>query len=63
MEKRFTCMGIGSDCNFVACAKTEEEIFEEAMYHARKVHHVSDFRKEFYEETRSAIRDVPFCYR
>ncbi len=63
MEKRFACMKTASDCHFVACAKTEDEIFEEARYHARAVHHISDFPKEFYEEARSAIRDVPFCYR
>ena len=63
MEKRLSFCAIGSDCDFVACAKTEEEIFKEVKYHARTVHQISDVPKELYEKCRSAIRDVPYCYR
>jgi len=57
---------MSSDYSFVVCAKREEEIFEEAGYHARTAHHMSDNPnelKEFHDKARSAIRDVPLCYR
>lgn len=66
MEKRLACRDMGPDCSFVVCAKREEEILEEARYHARTVHRMSDIPKElkeFYDKAHSAIRDVPFCYR
>jgi predicted small metal-binding protein len=52
-----------SGCNFVVCAKTEEEILEEVRYHARAVHQINDIPDELYEKARFAIRDVPYCYR
>ena len=30
MEKRLSCKDVGADCDFVICAKTEEEIFQKA---------------------------------
>ena len=58
-----SCCAMSPGCNFVICAKTEEEIFEEVKYHARTVHQMSDIPKELYERARSAIRDVPYCFR
>ena len=66
MEKRLACKDMGSDCSFVVCAKKEEEICEEARYHARTAHRMSDNPKElkeFNDKARSVIRDVPLCYR
>ncbi len=63
MEKRLACRDMGSDCSFVVCAKKMEEIFEEVRFHARTAHHKLDVSKEFYDKARSAIRDVPVCYR
>jgi len=63
VEKRLSCCAIDSGCNFVVCAKTEEEILEEVRYHARAVHQINDIPDELYEKARFAIRDVPYCYR
>jgi predicted small metal-binding protein len=38
MEKRLSCEDVGSDCKYVICAKTEQEIFEKAREHARAEH-------------------------
>jgi len=43
------------------CAKTEDEIFDKAKDHARRVHNMSEFSKDFYDKARSAIRDVESC--
>jgi predicted small metal-binding protein len=61
MKKSLSCRDVGSDCDFVVCAKTEDEIFEKAKEHAKKVHNMSEIPKDFYDKTRSAIRDVERC--
>jgi predicted small metal-binding protein len=61
MEKRLSCKDVGSDCDYVVCAKTEEEIFQKAADHARTVHNMSEIPKELYEKARSGIREVDQC--
>jgi predicted small metal-binding protein len=61
MEKRLSCRDVGTDCDFVACSKTEEEIFQKASEHARSDHNMSEIPKELYDKARSAIRDVEQC--
>ena len=61
MEKRLSCRDVGADCDFVACGKTEEEIFQKASEHARSDHNMSEIPKDFYDKARSAIRDVEQC--
>ena len=61
MEKRLSCRDVGVDCDFFACGKTEEEIFQKASEHARKDHNMSEIPKDLYEKARSAIRDVEKC--
>ncbi len=61
MKKSLSCKDVGSDCDFVVCAKTEEEIFEKAKQHAKDVHNMSEIPKELYDKARSAIRDVERC--
>ena len=61
MEKRLSCRDVGTDCDFVACGKTEEEIFRKASEHARTAHNMSEIPKDLYEKARSAIRDVEKC--
>jgi predicted small metal-binding protein len=61
MEKRLSCRDVGVDCDFVACAKTEDEIFEKAKEHAKKEHNMSEIPKELYDKARSAIREVDRC--
>jgi predicted small metal-binding protein len=61
MEKSLSCKDVGSDCDFTICAKTEGEVFEKAKDHARRVHNMSEFSKDFYDKARSAIRNVERC--
>ena len=61
MEKRLSCRDVGVDCDFVACAKTEDEIFEKAKEHAKKEHNMSEIPKELYDKARSAIREADRC--
>ena len=61
MEKKLTCRDVGVDCDFVACGKTEEEIFKKAAEHGRTAHNMSEIPKELYEKARAAIRDVQKC--
>ncbi len=61
MEKRLSCRDVGTDCDFVACGKTEEEIFQKAAEHAKSEHNMSEIPKDLYEKARLAIRDVEKC--
>jgi predicted small metal-binding protein len=61
MEKRLSCRDVGVDCDFVACGKSEEEIFRKAAKHAKTDHHMSEIPKELYDKARSAIREVERC--
>ena len=61
MEKRLSCRDVGADCDFVACGKTEEEVFQKAAEHGRKEHNMSEIPKDLYEKARAAIRDVEKC--
>jgi len=61
MEKRVSCRDVGVDCDFVACAKTEEEVLRIGAEHARTHHNMSEISKELEDKARSAIRDVEKC--
>ena len=61
MAKSMSCKDVGSDCDFSVCAKTEDEIFAKVKDHAKNVHNMSEFSKDFYDKARSAIRDVERC--
>ncbi len=61
MKKKLTCRDVGVDCDFVACGKTEEEVFQKAKEHGRTAHNMSEIPKELYDKARAAIRDVQKC--
>jgi len=61
MEKRLSCRDVGVDCDFVACGKTEEEIFQKASEHGRSEHNMSEIPEELKAKARSVIRDVEHC--
>jgi predicted small metal-binding protein len=61
MEKRLSCRDVGADCDFVACGKTEDELFQKTAEHARTAHNMNEIPKDLYEKARSAIRDVHKC--
>jgi len=61
MAKRLSCRDAGVDCDFVACADTEEELMQRTADHARTDHNMSEIPKEVHDKVRSAIRDVESC--
>ncbi len=61
MEKSLSCKDVGTDCDFTICAKTEDEVFEQAKKHGKEVHNMGEFPKDLYDKARSAIRDVERC--
>jgi len=61
MEKRLSCRDVGADCDFFACAKTEEELFAKVKEHAKTDHNMSEIPKDLYDRARSAIREVQHC--
>jgi predicted small metal-binding protein len=61
MEKRLGCRDVGADCDFVACGKTEEEVFQKVAEHARTDHNMKEIPKDLYDKGRSAMRDVEHC--
>lgn len=61
MEKRLSCKDMGSDCDFVACAKKEGELFRKIAKHARKDHNMTEIPIELQDKARSLIRDVEKC--
>lgn len=60
MQMEFRCRDLGIDCDFVACASTEGEMFEKAGDHARKAHDKKN-SQEIYDKAAAAIHDVPYC--
>ena len=61
MAKSLSCKDVGSDCDLVACAKTEDEMFGKVKKHARDIHNMIEIPKDLYDRARSAIRDVERC--
>ena len=61
MEKRLSCRDMGTDCDFVVCAKTEEEVLRIGAEHARTHHNMTEISKELQDKARSAIRDAESC--
>ncbi len=57
MEKSLRCRDIGVDCDFVACGKTEDEIFQKAAEHARLEHDKTEISEEEKSRARSVIRE------
>jgi predicted small metal-binding protein len=61
MNKSLSCRDVGTDCDFVACGKTEEEVMQQGAEHARKEHDMNEIPKDLRDKARSAIRDVESC--
>ena len=58
MDKKFTCKDLGLDCEYVVCAKTEEEVLKKAGEHTQAIHGIQGFSKDFYDRAMTAIRDA-----
>lgn len=61
MNKSLSCRDMGTDCDFVACGKTVEEVMQKGADHARTHHNMNEISKELQDKARSAIRDVESC--
>jgi len=61
MAKSLSCRDVGSDCDFIACGNTEQELFEKVKEHARTDHNLSEIPKDLYDKACSCIRDVQQC--
>ena len=61
MAKSLSCRDAGVDCDFVACADTEEEVLQKAADHGRADHNMIEIPKEIYDKARSIMRDVESC--
>jgi len=56
-DKEWFCRDTGSDCDFLACGKTDEEVLRKAGSHVQAAHGMEGFSKDFYEKARSGIRE------
>jgi predicted small metal-binding protein len=45
-DKELHCRDIGLDCDFLACAKTEEEALSKLGQHVLAIHGIEGFSKE-----------------
>lgn len=56
--KTLSCREAGFDCDYVATAETEEEIFQKGGEHAMSIHGMKaeDITPEFNEKLRGLIR-------
>jgi predicted small metal-binding protein len=61
MAKSVSCRDAGADCDFSACANTEEELFEKLKDHARTDHRLTEIPKDLLDKVSSAVRDVQQC--
>ena len=57
MDKTIRCRDLGVDCDYTVCARTEEEVLEQAADHARSVHETKGFSDELYKKMKNAIQD------
>ena len=57
MAKVLRCGDMGSACNWVGRAETEEDLFKMAAKHAAEAHGMKEIPKEVVEKVRAAIHD------
>lgn len=57
MEKVIHCRDVGFDCNGVIRAKTEEEVLQLAVDHAKSEHGITNISPEAAAKIKSVIRE------
>lgn len=55
MQKLFKCRDIGTNCNFQARGRSEEEVLQKVSEHAKKAHNMTEIPKELGDKVRTAI--------
>jgi len=58
MDKKLSCKDIERDCEYVVCARTEEEVLRKVGEHTQAIHGIQGFSKEFYDRAKAAIQDA-----
>ncbi len=59
MAKTLACRDVGIDCDWHACAETEEEVLAQAAEHAREDHGITEFSDEMIAKTKEAVKEGP----
>ena len=57
MDKKIDCRDLGLECSLTVCAQNEEDLVKQMEDHARSVHGMKGFSKEFYEKLRASTYD------
>ena len=57
MAKALRCRDVGTDCDFVAHAETEEGILKKAAEYAASAHDMKEISEEVLANVRAAIHD------
>jgi predicted small metal-binding protein len=57
MSKILSCRDVGVDCDFIARANTEKELFELCEKHAKKSHNMKSIPPDLREKMRQYIRE------
>ena len=58
MDKKLSCKDVNRECEYVVCARTEEEVLRKVGEHTQAIHGIQGFSKEFYDKAKAAIRDA-----
>jgi len=56
--KSFACKDIGMDCDFVAKAKTEEQLLKKIAEHAKKAHNMQTVDDATMAKIKAAIKEA-----
>ncbi len=56
-DKEWYCRDMGSDCDFMACGKTDEEVIRKAGTHVQAAHGTDGSSADFYEKAGPLIRE------
>ena len=59
MAKTLSCKDVGVDCDWHACAETEEELMRQAAIHAKDDHGMAEISPEMMAKAKAAIKDGP----
>jgi len=57
MAKVLHCSDMGSQCNWVGRAETEEELFKMAAKHASEAHGMKEIPKDLLAKAKAIVRD------
>jgi predicted small metal-binding protein len=59
MAKTLSCRDVGVDCDWHACAETEEEVLALGAQHAREDHGITELSDEMVAKAKAAIKEGP----